>query len=191
MNDWKHCIVSYIDLIDVKKELDAQKHRGISMMKQLHQIVYEQVNSSMAHHAYAYSWNDSVILLAYLNGQPKPFEPIMREVNELKQRINDFCRCYSIDVKGMAIPEPIQFHNQVIPGSIVDQSRHVYIKASSMALANCFTIEAELGKYKKSWYVDSWIAEEIDIDQRPLIRRITMLPTRRPRRVFMYDRNLW
>ena len=156
MSDWRHCIVSYIDLIDMKRELYVQKHGGISMMKQLHQIVYREINSSMSHHEYAYSWNDSVIVLAYLNGQPGPFEPIMREVNELKKRINDFCRCYAISVKGMAIPEPIQFHSQEIPGSIVDNSRHVYIKASSMALANCFAIEAEFGrKYKKSWYVDS------------------------------------
>ena len=192
MNDWPHCIVSYIDLIGIKRELQAQKNEVISIIKRLHQIVYDEVNGSMAHHEFAYSWNDSVVLLAYLNGQPKSFEPIMREVNELKQHINNLCRCYAISVKGMAIPEPIQFHSQLIPGSVVDNSKHIYIKASSMALANCFNIEEEFGRmYKKSWYVDSRIAKKIRIHQTPFIRRIRMLPTRQKRQVFMYDRDLW
>lgn len=68
MNDtWKDCVVTVIDVIDIKKL--AGRHRGVAsrMMRNLHSLTATAMNDgmSMNNHAHAYAWNDSVLLLAY------------------------------------------------------------------------------------------------------------------------------
>ena len=192
MSEWHHCIVSYIDLIGIKDLLIARKSGAIDMMEGLHQVVHKQFSNSMHYHECAYSWNDSVILLAYLDKHPANYESIMKEVNQLKQDINTICNSYAICVKGMAIPAFLGFSGEVILGDGSNQPRHTYIRTSSMALANCFAIEEHLGKkHNKPWYVDSRIVRYIDTHQAYEKDKVAMLPDMTERTIHIYNGDLW
>ena len=86
MANWQDCIVSLIDLIGIKDIILNQNGKGSALMRQLHKIVAVEMNLGLQHHAHAYVWNDSVLLLAYLDGSNLP-EIILREVDELKRKL--------------------------------------------------------------------------------------------------------
>jgi len=191
MSSWKHCIISLIDLIGIKKKLFDKKSKGIRLMRQMHQIVHTQINNEMPYHDHAYLWNDSVLLLAYVDEKKTLYEPVMREVNKLKIEINRLSKSYVICVKGKAIPPPKISNSTPINGNITNQTKDTYLKASSMALANCFAIDKTLKEHKKTWYIDSWIARHIKTSQKSVKDYVEMLPTNRKRYVHMYKNDLW
>lgn len=197
MADWRNCIVSYIDLIGIKEMFASEKQEAVAAIQQLHSIIYGAAQVGLTRHAHAYSWNDSALLLAYCDQGEGVFEAILREVDDLKKRIDREIPygSYAIAVKGMAIPEPAPYMGHAFDTASPTQTRHVYIKASSMAFANCFKIEEKLGpKYKDQnilWYVDERIARHLTKAAPTAKASLAMLPDNKKRVIFMYDGFLW
>ena len=190
MADWSDCVVSYIDLIGIKRLLESNSREAINLMRRMHQKVRRQSLLSMPSHHQIYYWNDSVLALAFVSSDFS-YEPIMKELNFLKLEIDAISDCYAICMKGMAIPELISSDEEQLVNEALDSQKAVYIKASSMAFTNCFEVENKLGHYRKSWYVDRRIVKRLNITQTYMTRRIKLFPRRVYRTIFMYDRNLW
>jgi hypothetical protein len=151
-------------------------------MREFSQLLYDETNN-MVRHENIYSWNDSALFLANTDGNNNITE-IMKEVDNLKKKIDRIHRCYAISVKGMSFTEP-NFTNG-------NKFKFNYLKTSSYAFTNCFNIEKEFGKpFKKSWYIDNRIAVEIKTLNKPVIRDLEMLPNNEKRAIHMYDGYLW
>lgn len=190
MSDWRDCIVSFIDLIGIAKKLGDQKSEAIVKMRSMHQAVCGASSNSLPRHKHVYYWNDSVLMLALVRSK-EDYEPVMREVNGMKRTIGRICRCYVVSIKGQTIPESLPYAGATFIGRGL-QPKAVYIRASSMAFANCFLVEKELGKeYKKSWYVDVRIAKHIHVAKKPLKKSLTLFPGNSRREIYMYDGDLW
>ena len=129
------------------------------------------------------------ILLFFLPFRKKvraDYEKIMRELNDIKPKIDSVSPSYAICVKGQVIPEsPCQYDTN----SAV-QPRFVYLKASSYALANCFEIEKALKKLEMDWYVDSRIAEKIPVFAECDQHEVAMLPPGK-RKVYVLKGPIW
>lgn len=192
-NNYRDCIISYIDLIDIKPLIQDCKEEAVSLMRKMHGLVHCQISQAMPEHAHAYTWNDSVLLMAYYSAQcPTKLKVIMQEVNELKKKIDQIAPSYVVAVKGKAFPElPIASRDNHVDGNN-DQPRHTHIKASSMAFANCFEIDKVLGKkFKKPWYLDERIVDGLSIDKKPVTHKVKMLPEYEERNIYMYNGYLW
>ena len=181
------CIVSYIDIIGIKEKLLEEKSDSISIMKNVHQIVYGLSSTGMDNHDHVYSWNDSILLLATIKNDRDNRKNIINEIIQIRQRIAQISPCYIICVKGMTIPGPLRFTGDVYSGQLTDQPRHIYIKASSMAFANCFEIEKKCKKHKKNWYIDERIIKGLNLKSSTLTCQVAMLPSNKKRKIYMYD----
>ena len=187
--DWQDCIVTLIDLVGVKEM--AQQGIGSEVMLKLHKIVMqEKGNLHATKHVYA--WNDSVLLLSYVDEGAALFESAMREADKLKRLVDTLASSYAmpcsyaIAVKGRIFPSASNGATHANGPSIT------VIKASSWAMANVFEIERTLGKeMKKPWYVDGWIKENIHTSQKSEVRSIRMLPKNKKRPVYVFDGYLW
>src|SRR5580700_6379769 len=99
--DWQDCIVTLIDLQGVK----AMAEQGIAskLMLKFHNIVIKE-RDSLNITAHAYVWNDSVLLLSYVNEDDSSFESAMKDADKLKRRVDVIVRSYAIAVKGQTFP---------------------------------------------------------------------------------------
>jgi hypothetical protein len=184
MSEWRNCVVTFIDVVGIKKLALAGDSGASSLMRQLHHLTVSWIGEKLPKHAQAYCWNDSVLLLGYLENAT-PGE-LLREAQVLKSEIEaTIGRCYGICVRGQTFPE--------LPGSppvdkqVTEQPRAVVIKASSFALANCFQIEAALGKkHRAAWYVDERLRTALPT---PPWRteRVSLLPTGEAREILMFN----
>jgi hypothetical protein len=187
---WRPGIVTVIDLIGVKKR--AESTEGSTLMRQMHNFVRVRFDNGLDNHAHAYLWNDSILLLAYLNGKPGEKEAIVREADKLKAEVDADLGMpsYGIVVQGEMFPEdPIG--SPLTSGQLASEARTTIIKASSYAMANCFTIEAELKKHRKTWYIDTWVADDLNISKPCVTAKVALLPSGKKRMVRMYSGNLW
>lgn len=161
------------------------KGKASSRMRRLHKDVSVAMRCGMKHHDHAYLWNDSVLLLAFLNRVNTP-EAVLRDVDGLKRKLEHLGKSYAISVKGRAFP---------YPGSsqpVGNHARTTVIRASSYAMANCFRIEELIGKkLRKPWYVDGRLARKIHTRQRCSKKRVKLLPGPKSRWVYVYDGYLW
>lgn len=191
MSDWRSCIVTFVDVIGIKKLANARSTDATSKMRRLHELAGTHINHVMPKHAHAYSWNDSVLLLGYL-GDHSSAADLLKEASKLKAAIEGKVgKCYAISVKGQAFPESVPPQASVFDGSQLSQPRSVTIKASSYALTNCFEIEEQLGKkHKASWYLDSRLKEAVCKKPRA-VETIALLPGRECREILMFDGNLF
>ena len=62
--EWRDCIVILIDLIDVRKL--SQSGKASEIMHSFHELIAQHM-LSLASISNAYAWNDSVLLLSYLD----------------------------------------------------------------------------------------------------------------------------
>ena len=132
------------------------------------------------------------VLMVALPDSTSDYEPIMREVNRLKHAIDRICQTYAISMKGQTIPEILPCIRDHSAAGQIDQPRAVYIRASSFAFSNCFEVERKLGKIKKKpWYVDERIVNHISTSQSSTYQTIKLHPRRTPRKMFLYDGDLW
>ncbi len=185
-----HCIVTLIDLIGIKEELGKGKAGAIEIMQRVHQEVYRQISDHMENHVHAYCWNDSVLL--FTDKSLSHAQSVMKEVVDLRKRIQAIWPrgCYAISVKGMSIPPPNNIGSGDVTNGHCNQPRFVYIKASSMAFANCLEIAKNLQKYKAAFYVDSRIAEQIKTNVHFKSHRIKLLP-HQTLQIRIYYKDLW
>jgi hypothetical protein len=181
--DWKDCIVTLIDLVGVKGK--AQQGIGSKLMLDLHKMVIKE-RGKLEATAHAYVWNDSVLLLSYVNESALSFESAMKDADKLKQRVDTLDCSYAIAVKGQTFPSVSS------GGTRAKRPSLTVIRASSWAMANVFEIERTLGReLKKPWYVDDWIRENIHTSQKFQKRSIPMFPKNEQRTIYVFDGYLW
>jgi hypothetical protein len=189
MNNWLDCVVSYFDLIDIRKMITAGNSKASDLMRQFHILVYKSINTDMPAHRNAYAWNDSAMFLSFPQNDGD-YETVMRELNTLKPIVDSICPSYVICIKGQAIPEPACGYGTEASG----QPRFVFLKASSYAFANCFEVEKELCKKKRlkmDWYVDDRIAQKIPALAKCDRHGVAMLPSGRKRNVYVLKGSIW
>ncbi|HUU39492.1 MAG TPA: hypothetical protein VMW42_00980 [Desulfatiglandales bacterium] len=189
MNNWLDCVVSYFDLIGIRKMITARNSRASNLMRLFHTLVYNRINTHMPAHYNAYVWNDSAMFLSFPQNDGD-YEIVMRELNVLKPIVDSICPSYAICIKGQAIPEPACGYGTKTNG----QPRFVFLKASSDAFANCFEVEKELCKKKKlkmDWYIDSRIARKIPAFAKCDRHDVAMLPSGRKRNVYVLKGSIW
>jgi hypothetical protein len=179
--DWQDCIVTLIDLVGIK----AKTQQGIasSLMLEFHNIVTKE-RSNLNVTAHAYVWNDSVLLLSYVNENSSSFESAMKDADKLKRRVDMIAPSYAIAVKGKTFPS-------VSATTFANCPSVTVIRASSWAMANVFEVEKQLGKLKKPWYVDSWIKNKIHTSQQFQKESVEMFPSKKKRSIFVFDGYLW
>ncbi|MDB9822853.1 hypothetical protein OAC89_04055 [Deltaproteobacteria bacterium] len=186
MSNWEDYVVSYIDLIDIGNIIKSGNSEATNLMQQFHTLTYKSINTDMPFHHYAYAWNDSAMFLAFPKDKGD-YETIMRELNKVKPRFDGIRPSYVICVKGKAIPEPVCAYGVKKHG----QSKFVFLKSSGYAFKNCFTVEEKLKKHKMDWYIDSWITRKIKNFPKAKPYKVTMLPTKRKRDIYVLKGQIW
>lgn len=185
MSGWKDCVVSLIDLVGVKKMAWGRKGQASGAMQSMHAEVVAAMNAGLQLHSHAYVWNDSVLLLAFLDESHRP-EPILREVEGLKRRLEHLGKNYAIAIQGQVFPD------LALNAPSKRPARTTVIRASSFAMANCFHVEECIGRrLRKPWYVDSRLAGKILTTQTFVKKSIDLLPGPNTREIFVYDGYLW
>ena len=181
--EWHDCIVTLIDLVGIRKLTrygDASK-----VMRKFHKLVTQE-KSALRSVAHAYAWNDSVLLLSYVDGHNASFEAAIRDADRLKRRVDQLTKSYAIAVKGKTFP-PVQVGDEAVKVSGV-----TVIRASSWAMANCFEIEKSISsKLQNPWYIDGRIKERIRTCGKFQKEMVRLLPSKRPRSVYVFDGYLW
>jgi hypothetical protein len=183
MSEWKDCIVVLIDLIGVKKRALAGDSSASTLMRSFHDLVRRMMGSDLGALDHAYVWNDSVLLLAYVDERPETYEQAIRAADKLKRKVDITASCYAIAVKGLAFPL----------NADPDSTRVTVISASSYAMANCFEIEAQVRsrKLQKAWYIDTRVAKKVRAARAPQWVTVPLLPGGKSRRVYVHDGYLW
>lgn len=180
--DWRDCIVTLIDMAGVKKR--AERGAGSALMLRLHALVARETEALQSV-ARTYVWNDSALLLSYVDETAVSFELAMRDAERLKRCIDGLAPSYAIAVKGQAFPPP-EGNGQL------RTSRVTVIEASSWAMANCFEIERILGpKWRKPWYIDVRIINKIKTMKPSGQEKVKLLPTGIERQVCVFGGDLW
>jgi hypothetical protein len=189
MSNWPDCVLSYFDLIGIRKMITAANSNASDLMRNFHVLVYKSINTDMPAHHNAYAWNDSAIFLAFPQNDGD-YELVMRELNALKSIVDRICPSYAICVKGQAMPEPACDYAT----EANRQPRFVFLKTTSYAFANCFEVEKELCRKKRlmmDWYVDSRIARKIPTFPKCYLHNVAMLPSGRKRGVHVLKGSIW
>jgi hypothetical protein len=187
-DDWPRCIVSYIDMCGIKRLLAKQSEDAVSLLRNMHSVV-ENMGPQLKHHEEICLWNDSVLLLGLISDIPDSCEKIMKEVSSLKEAVDKVNRCYVISVKGQIFPPP---NNAKAPTSL-SRPRLLYLRASSLAFSNCFSIEEEAKKrgWRKDWYIDDRIIRKIPAREADKTHMMELFPRSRKCRVHMYKGSFW
>lgn len=180
--EWRDCIVTMIDLPGVKRPA-KKPSAGSDLMRRFHTLVVTELSEHFLSVAHAYTWNDSVLLLSYVNGDKASFVAAMRDAERLKRRVDQLQKSYAVAVKGRTFP--------VAQAGSQAPARVTVIEASSWAMANCFEIEKKLGGLRASWYVDGRIARRIGSTQPSQQRKVQLFPSGHPRVVHAYKGYLW
>ena len=186
MSNWPDCVVSYFDLIGIRKMITAGNSKASDLMRRFHVLVYKSINIDMLTHRHAYAWNDSAMFLAFPQNDGD-YETIMRELNTVKPQLDDISHSYAICVKGQAMPEPACGYGAEANG----QSRFVFLRTSSYAFTNCFEVEEHLKSLRMDWYVDSRIVSKIPSFPKSDRRAVAMLPSGKKRNVHVLKGLIW
>jgi hypothetical protein len=183
MSQWRDCIVVLMDLIGVKKRALEGDSAASTLMRSFHGLVRREMAGDLAALDHAYVWNDSVVLLAYVDGRPKAYERAIHAADDLKRKIDVTAPSYAIAVKGRAFPS----------NAAPNDPRVTVISASSYAMANCFEIEAKAKSetLRNAWYIDVRIAREVRATKSPRWLSVPLLPRGNRRRVYVHDGYLW
>lgn len=187
---WVDCIVVYIDLPGLKERAANADTSGSARMRELHVLVDNALAPGLLPSlTHAYTWNDSVLLLAHPDGAQAE-TACLRDADRLKRNIDAWMRqwsttrSYAIAVKGQAFPES---------SSRLSSSRVTVLRTSSYAMGNCFEIEKEAKKRKlrKSWYLDGRLAKHVPKSRSHPVLSVTLFRRKRPSSVYLFERGLW
>ena len=179
MNNWRDCIVVQIDLIGIKNRALDGSSSASKLMRIFQEIVRQEVAAGLKSLEHAYVWNDSVLLLSYVDGRSHNYRNSLQAAAALKCKIDMICPNYAIAVKGQAFPSIARWNSQ----------NFTAIAASSYAMANCFAIEtaAKAKKLRKTWYIDARIAKHFLPAKSSEWIDLPLLPTGRYRRIFLHE----
>ena len=138
--------------------------------------------------ARAYTWNDSVLLLAYVGDNACEYERALRDAAAFKREIDavgqrhGVGKSYAVAVKGQAFPPPEN------TGASSD-GRFVFIEASGYAMANCLKIPDCFRDNHHSWYIDKRIKDVVGQLGAPVHQQeVSLLPKQKKRIIYAYDR---
>ena len=191
MSKWRNSIITYIDLIDIKNIEIEGNIRATDIMRKMHTLVSENMTNGMLNHDHCYIWNDSILLLAYLD-QGTDENSIIKEADQLKRKIDKICSSYAISVKGQTFPDDLISQTTIINEQASSKHRVIKLKTSSYAMGNCYRIEERLGKrLKKPWYIDSRIGKKLNTNCKFSKHQVKMLPNDKERDIYIYDAYLW
>lgn len=161
MDQMRRCVVSLLDLVGMKNLLAraGKKPHAMSAMEALDRMCNGHA-TYVQHIDHIYCWNDSALFLSYLDTPaPRDMNALVQEVSHLKEAIDSECQMGSfvVMVKGKSfVPNNINIRAQVHQGAEPDPVYH-YVKASSMAFANCETIVRLYRNDHHPWYIDQRI----------------------------------
>jgi len=184
LSGWRDCIVVLMDLIGIKTRVLKGDSAASTLMRSFHELVRHEMTGGFGALHHAYVWNDSVLLLAYVDSRASVCEKAMRAAEDLKRKVDVVAPSYAVAVQGQAFPSHSGFKN----------NRVTVIKASSYAMANCFEIEAEARRRKltkRSWYVDIRIVRHVPAALADEYLKVSLLPTGKFRRVYVHTGYLW
>lgn len=183
-SEFQDCVVAVFDLVGIKER--APDGNGSKRMRQLHDVVMRATAGNRFDCiARAYTWNDSVLLLAYVDDDRHGYACALRDFYSLKGCIDEVSESYVVVVKGRSFPSP--------QGPTTSQNgRFVFIEASSYAMANCMDIARHFKSDPHRWYLDERVSRELCglLAQPASQLKIPMLPANEERYIHAYDR-LW
>lgn len=179
MGTFRDCIVSLIDLNNIGALLAAEKGRGVRVMRDLHELVANHSPTLKSHEEVCF-WQDSALLLAFVDASEHSYERVMSDVVRLKTEIDALHRCHAVCVKGQSFPSPS------LRRSSQKQPRSIYLKASSLAFSNCFKIEERLKGHKADWYIDPRITRRIDCRDADTTEVLGLQPRGVQRKIHMF-----
>jgi hypothetical protein len=185
--EWRDCVVIYIDLIDLKKRL-RNPTAGSLLMRSFHELVVDEMERGLASLNHAYVWNDSTLLLAFVDNSSVAYQACLQDAETLKRRVDSIGKSYAIAVKGKAFP---RLRDSKRNGGTIKKRRTTILKTSSYAMANCFVIEDAVRNLRSVWYLDERIARHLKEVKPNGSIRLKLLPEYKHRNVFYYDRYLW
>lgn len=94
MSQWSDCIVVLMDLIGTKTRAREGNRTASASMRSFHQLVRREMTAGLRWLDHAYVWNDSVLLLAYVDDRPQAYEAAIHAADDLKRRVDATARCY-------------------------------------------------------------------------------------------------
>lgn len=183
MSGWRDCIIVLMDLIGLRRRALEGDSAASALMRSFHNVIRKEMASGLRGLDHAYVWNDSVLLLAYVDDRSPAYESAIHAADTLKRKIDAIAPSYAIAVKGRAFPSSA--------GS--DCTKVTVIRASSYAMANCFEIEAEAKSKRRhmAWYIDVRIARRLPRAKSPEWIAVPLLPYGKRRRVYLHAGYLW
>ena len=152
-------------------------------MQDFHNVVAQAMDDKSVFRSVdrAYTWNDSVLLLAYVDQGECQYEHALRDAAELKPKIDavgeryGVGKSYAVAVKGQAFPPPEK-------AGTSRNERFVFIEASSYAMANSLILAECFKENPHSWYIDQRISNAIRQLGKPAHQqKMTLLPERKER----------
>lgn len=188
MRSWSDCVVTLIDLIDIKELAGVPTTEASEKMRAFHQLVANR-SHHLLFHQHVYAWNDAAAFVARIDNPDAP-RHVLQELDELKRLIDEIQSSYAISVKGQVFPEPLhvgEASSDIGAGTAKFQFLHV----SSFAFANCFLIEKALGALEKRWYVDARLRDAVKDAASRSEHAVSLLPGGRKRKVLAFSNYLW
>lgn len=197
MDSMRPCIVGFFDVIGIRRALQHRKADAVQAMQMLEAHAYGYASQNQDWYDGLYVWNDSVLAVTYLdvpNGSVlSTFNALHKfkanlSTNHYLSTVSD-ANIFAICIKGMAFVPTLDGirANFSISGST--ESKYVYVRASSMALINCFEIAEKLGRKRfKEWYVDERIYKDCPESVRAKLKiadELEMYPDMEKRKVYM------
>jgi len=144
-----------MDVIGVRRLLDAGKPDAVAAMKQVHHAV-ATAKIHYSRNTEICVWNDSVLIHSIVSESDNSYVEAMRPLAILKATVDTIRPSFAICVKGQSLRSPN------IPVTKSRRSfRFIYLSASSLALTNCFEVEKALKHHRKDWYIDARIMRRI------------------------------
>lgn len=191
------CIVGFLDINGIRLDIQQNKPTAIQAMDSLERTAYGYASQDQGWYDGLYVWNDSALVVTYLDVYGRTVLSTFRSLHEFKAKLSQSLglkrdnnvSIYAICVKGMAFVPELDGVRANIPAAGSTESKYVYVRASSMALANCFEIETKLGrKHLKEWYVDERIYRDCPAIVRAKLKTVDeleMYPDMEKRKVYM------
>lgn len=194
MDNMRRCVLTFLDLIGMRDLIANDRHQASAAMERLDGVCYGRCLDQLKHHDHLYAWNDSVLLLSYLEPLPQPraLGDVLREVSDIKEAIDAACGMpsYAIVMKGMTFqPNALELRADAHYGSAHLPAYH-YIRASSMALANTEVVQKEFPDRKYGWYVEKRVVTELPEPMRnklTLKGKIVAFPELEEREIYTAD----
>ena len=183
-NGLQDCVVTFVDLIGTGDEYAVETGQSSQKMMDFHDTA-ARTAPDLTVHDHVYAWNDSAVLLAFVDSSQKDWTPIMEDVARFIDEVETIERCYAISVKGQSFPAPLR------QKALGNGANFTFLSLSSYAFSNCFRIEKELKRYRRRWYVDGWVKQRLPGSLRGKVRSVRMLPKYSERNVYMYRKTPW